>query len=200
VEGNRGRELKTDSRKIIGIVVIGLGIIFLIDSLFNIDFWGFIWKLWPVVLIILGAYILKNQDRFKDDSKSGDFSSDSRLFGDLDISMGGKEIGDHRYSTLVGDMKVDLSGGEFKSGEKKISVSVLIGDVRIKIPDNIPMRLSSQSMIGDIRFDDLKRDGFFQRLDHVDDNFESAENRLFLSASVIIGDLEIHRIKIDDVN
>ena len=192
--------MRTDSRKIIGIVIIALGAIFLIDSLFNIDFWGFIWKLWPVVLIVLGLYILKNQERFKGDSKSGDFSSDSRLFGDLDISMGGKEIDDHRYSTLVGDMKVDLSGGEFKSGEKKIGISVLIGDVSIKIPGNIPVRLSSQSLIGDIRFDDLRRDGFFQRLDHVDDNYESAESKLFLSVSGIIGDLEIHRIKIGDVN
>lgn len=192
--------MKTDSRKIIGIVVIGLGIIFLIDSLFNIDFWGFIWKLWPVVLIILGVYILKSQDRFKSDFKSGNISSDSRFFGDMDISMSGKEIDDHRYSTLVGDMKVDLTGAEFKPGERKISVSVLIGDVSIKIPGNIPVKFSSQSLIGDIRFDDLKRDGFFQRLDHVDDNYESAENRLFLSVSGIIGDLEIHRIQIDDVN
>jgi len=192
--------LKTDSRKVIGIVVIGLGVIFLIDSLFDIDFWGFIWKLWPVVLIILGVYILKSQDRFKSDFKSGDISSDSRLFGDMNISMSGKEIDDHRYSTLVGDMKIDLTGARRKPGENKISVSVLIGDVLIKIPDDIPVRLSSQSLIGDIRFEDLRRDGFFQRLDHVDDNYESAEDKLFLSVNGIIGDLEIHRIKIGDVN
>jgi hypothetical protein len=102
--------LKSDSRKVIGGLIIGLGIIFLIDSLFDFDFWNFIWKLWPVALIVLGVYILKNQSRFRGDFKSGDISSDSRLFGDMDISLSGKEVIDHYYSTLIGDVKIDLTG------------------------------------------------------------------------------------------
>jgi lia operon protein LiaF len=192
--------LKSDSRKVIGGLIIGLGIIFLIDSLFDFDFWNFIWKLWPVALIVLGVYILRNQSRFRGDFKSGDMSSDSRLFGDMDISLSGKEVVDHHYSTLIGDVKIDLTGAEFVPGEKKISISFLIGDVRIKIPENIPVKLSSQSLIGDIRFDDMKRDGFFQKLDHVDDNYESAGKKLFLSVSGVIGDLEVCKMKIDDVN
>jgi predicted membrane protein len=62
------------------------------------------------------------------------------------------------------------------------------------------VKLSTQSLIGDIRFGDMKRDGFFQKLDHVDDNYESAEKKLFLSVSGVIGDLEVHKMKIDDVN
>jgi predicted membrane protein len=175
--------LKSDSRKIIGGLIIALGIIFLIDGFFNFDFWNFIWKLWPVALIVLGVYILRNQSRFRGDFKSGDISSDSRLFGDMDISLSGKEVIDHHYSTLIGDVKIDLTGAEFVPGE-----------------DNIPVKLSTQSLIGDIRFGDMKRDGFFQKLDHVDDNYESAEKKLFLSVSGVIGDLEVHKMKIDDVN
>ena len=192
--------MKTDSRKVIGGLIIALGIIFLIDSFFDFDFWNFLWKLWPLALIAVGVYILKNQDRFKGEFKSGDFSSESRLLGDMDISLGGKEILDCRYSTLIGDLKMDLTGAGFKTGENKISVSALIGDILIRIPQRIPVKLSTQSLIGDIRFDDLKRDGFFQKLDHIDDNYQSAEKKLFLSVSGVIGDLEIHRIKIDDVN
>jgi predicted membrane protein len=151
--------LKSDSRKIIGGLIIALGIIFLIDGFFNFDFWNFIWKLWPVALIVLGVYILRNQSRFRGDFKSGDISSDSRLFGGMDISLSGKEVIDHHYSTLIGDVKIDLTGAEFVPGEKKISVSFL-----------------------------------------VDDNYESAEKKLFLSVSGVIGDLEVHKMKIDDVN
>lgn len=192
--------MKSDSRKIIGGLVVAVGIIFLIDSLFDLDFWHFIWKLWPVVLIVLGIYILRNQGRFRGDSESEDVSSDSRFFGDMNISLSGEEIRDCHYSTLMGDIKLDLSGGEYRSGETKVSVSFLIGDVRIRIPDNIPVKLSTQSLIGDIRFDDLKRDGFFQKLDHADNNYESAEKRLFISVGGVIGDLDINKIKIDDVN
>lgn len=192
--------MKTDGRKLIGGLVIALGIIFLLDSLFDFNFWHFIWKLWPLVLIVLGIYILKNQELFGGDFKTGDFSSDSRLFGDLDISLSGKEILNHRFSTLMGNIKLDLTGAEFKAGETKIGVSSLVGKVRIKIPDGIPVKLSTHALKGDIRFDDLKRDGFFQKLDHIDINYVSAEKKLLLGVSSIIGDLDINRIKIDDVN
>jgi predicted membrane protein len=193
--------MKSNTNRLVGGVIIAVGALILIGNIFGgFDFWDFIWKLWPVVLIVLGVYLIKNQRRISGDFKSGDYSSESSLFGDLDISLSGKEIADQHYSTLFGDIKIDLLDADFKTGENRIGVSALVGDIKIKIPDNLSVRLSSRSIIGDIRFDDLRRDGFFQRLDHIDNNFGSSEKRLSLSVSGIIGDLNVNRIKTDDVN
>ncbi len=182
-------------------MIIAVGALFLVDSIFGgFDFWDFIWKLWPIALIVLGVYIIGKQRKIRGDIDSGDFSSEFRLFGDLDISFRGKEVTSQHLSALVGDMKIDITGADFKAGESKISASSLIGDIRILIPDNIPVKLSSWSVIGDIQFDDLRRDGFFQRLDQTDDNFGSSEKKLLLTVNGIIGDLDIKRIKIDGVN
>jgi predicted membrane protein len=193
--------MKSNTNRLVGGVIIAVGALILIDNIFGgFDFWDFIWKLWPIVLIVLGIYLIKNQRRISGDFESGDYSSESRFFGDLDISLSRKEITDHHYSTLFGGIKIDLLDADFKTGENRIGVSALVGDIRIKIPDNLPLKLSSRSIIGDIRFDDVRKDGFFQRLDHIDNNFGSSEKKLSLSVSGIIGDLNVNRIKTDDVN
>lgn len=193
--------MTSKTNRIIGGIIIAVGALILLDNIFGgFDFWDFIWRLWPLALIVLGIYIIKNQRKVKGDIESGDANSESRLFGDLDFSFQGKEITDHHFSVLIGDMRIDLTGADFKTGENKISASSLIGDIRISIPDNMPVKLSSWSAIGDIRFDDHRRDGFFQKLNRVDDSFESSEKKLLLTVNGIIGDLNVTKIKIDGVN
>lgn len=40
-----------------GIILIAIGLIFLLER-FDVDIWDYTWKLWPVILIIWGAYKL----------------------------------------------------------------------------------------------------------------------------------------------
>jgi lia operon protein LiaF len=193
--------MKSSTNRIVGGLIIIIGALILIDNVFGgFDFWDFIWKLWPLVLIVLGVYLIKNQRKIKGGVDSGDIASENVFFGDLDINLTGKEAAGRHYSALIGDIRIDLSSADFKDGENKISASSLIGDIRIKIPDHLPVKLSSRSVIGDIRFDDLRRDGFFQKLDHYDNDFRSSEKKLSITASCIIGDSNIDRIKIDNVN
>jgi predicted membrane protein len=110
------------------------------------------------------------------------------------------EIQDHQFSTLIGDIKIFHAGARFNAGEKKIAVTTLVGDARITVPDKVSIKLSTQCLLGDIRFDDLKRNGFFQKLDHADNNYELSEKKLLLNVTGLIGDLEILRVRMDDVN
>jgi lia operon protein LiaF len=151
-------------------------------------------------LIILGVYIIKNQNKFRGSNKSGDVSSENTILGDLNISLSGQEVSGHHYSSLIGDVEIDMTGAKFNTGENTISVFSLIGDIRVKVPENLPVRLSTRFLIGDVRFDGLRRDGFFQRLDHADDNYGSSEKKLLLTVNGVVGDLNVERIKIENVN
>lgn len=193
--------MKSDTRSLIGWAIVVIGAISLIDNLFgDAHFWNLIWKLWPLILVVLGVYIIRNQNRFRRNTDSDNLSSETRLFGDLDISLGGMDTGDHRFSTLIGDIKIDLSEVNFDPGEKEIEATVLIGDTRILVPERVSVKLSSQCLLGDIKFDDLKRKGFFQKLDRADGGYETADKKLLLNVSSLIGDLEVLRVKTDDVN
>jgi predicted membrane protein len=193
--------MNAKTNKIVAVVIIAIGILALLDNLFEgFNFWDFLRRLWPVVLIVLGVYILKSRRGVGAEVVADDGISENTLLGDMDISLSGSEVNGQHYSTLIGDIRIDLTGAGFRVGENRISVFALVGDIRLKIPDGIPVRLSSRSLVGDIEFDDLRRDGFFQRLNHTDDKYESSEKRLRLSVDCLIGDLKVNRINIDDVN
>lgn len=41
-----------------GLVLIALGVIFLMDNIFNISFWRIISDYWPVILIVIGIGLI----------------------------------------------------------------------------------------------------------------------------------------------
>ncbi len=189
-------KIKTDGRKLAGGLIIAVGIIFLLDNFWGgFDFWGLIWKFWPLVLVLLGAYILKNQGRFKSDVSFDGGNSESKLFGDLNIDFDGREIGGNKFSTLIGDIRLNLLNASFGPEEQAIDISFLLGDVNIILPHEAAVNLSVQSFIGDVRIGEIKRDGFFKKFEHVDEKYDSAEKKLRIVVSGLIGDLNISKIK-----
>jgi hypothetical protein len=37
-----------------GLILVGLGLIFILEN-FHIDAWDYVWRFWPVILIVWGA-------------------------------------------------------------------------------------------------------------------------------------------------
>lgn len=51
---------KKDDGTIWGIILVALGVIFLLQSLYDIEIFREIWKFWPVILIVWGLKVLKD--------------------------------------------------------------------------------------------------------------------------------------------
>jgi len=51
---------KKDDGTAWGIILVALGVIFLLQSVFDIEIFREIWKFWPVLLIIWGLKVLKD--------------------------------------------------------------------------------------------------------------------------------------------
>lgn len=54
-----------------GIILIVIGAAFLAENFINLDAWEYLWKLWPVILVVWGAQKLIAGLR-RDKSESGD--------------------------------------------------------------------------------------------------------------------------------
>ncbi|HYG83340.1 MAG TPA: DUF5668 domain-containing protein [Verrucomicrobiae bacterium] len=46
-----------------GIILVALGVIFLLQELFNIEIFSQIWQFWPVALIVFGVILIVNNRR-----------------------------------------------------------------------------------------------------------------------------------------
>lgn len=51
---------KKDDSTAWGIILVSLGVIFLLQSVFDIEIFREIWKFWPVLLIVWGLKVLKD--------------------------------------------------------------------------------------------------------------------------------------------
>ncbi len=51
---------KKDDGAAWGIILVALGVIFLLQSVFDIEIFREIWKFWPVILIVWGLKVLKD--------------------------------------------------------------------------------------------------------------------------------------------
>jgi len=70
----------------------------------------------------------------------------------------------------------------------------LIGDVVILAPANYKIKILAKALIGDLKYDKIRDDGLFCRIEHEDESYGSAEKGWFINANGLIGDLTIQRI------
>lgn len=179
---------------IAGLLLIFFGILFLLDKTGAIDFhfWRFLGDFWPVILIVLGIWIIYEEAGRK--KESHDFSKSGRAFGDIDVSP--REIGPGglNYSLGFGDIRVFLGNTKLNPGENGLRISVGLGDIRIMVPQNTSCRINSSCGIGDTEVFGKKSGGLSPRKDYADPDYESAQTKLSILVRAGVGSIKIKRI------
>lgn len=180
------------SKKTLGWIVIVIGFLFLMGSLFRgFDIWHFIWNLWPLALILLGIYLIANRGRFG--GKSEAENRLTRFIGELHADFEGQEVGDRDISLFLGEMVIDLTKARLRDGENFLKVSIGVGEANISVPADFPLMITSQIFAGQLNFDDMSNSGIFPKLDHRDDNYDSEERKLHIRMDGFAGEMTINR-------
>jgi lia operon protein LiaF len=178
-------------------MILVLGIILLLNNIFpRLRLWYIIGNLWPLLLILLGIYIIAGNRRFRGYGRVTEEFTDNRLIGDMRLDFDGKGIGDVSVSHIIGDLSIDLTGAQLKPGVNHLDASIVIGDATILVPARFPLKISARILIGDIRFGGRREGGIMPRIEHTDDNYETSESRLLVTIGGVIGDLTLQRVTI----
>ena len=111
--------------------------------------------------------------------------------GDRRVALSGTEpVRDQELG--IGQLVVDLSDLAPR-GPVSLSAEVSIGELRVDLPPNLPVRVEATSGIGQVDVFEEEDGGFGSELDHVDDGFEGAAASLDLQLSVGIGQVTVTR-------
>jgi predicted membrane protein len=182
-------------RLIAGLIILLLGLLFLMGNFYpEFDAGRFLGRLWPIILIAVGLLLIFNQAGFRRRIYIGDTSGHNRIVGDIKLDFVNKEIGNINASQIVGDLRIDLTTSKLKPGINHLDVSMIVGDTLLIVPKTFPLRISARSIAGDIRFDNDQEKGFLPRLEHIDPSYQTADDKLFIAISGIVGDMVIQRI------
>ena len=184
----------------VAIIIIIIGILFLINNFGVMNIGGFIWKLWPLIIIFWGFSMLRK--RGKRDEKDTQFQlfgdavlslsspyiRQSSAFGDIRIKVDNDQFAGGNASTVFGKISIDLSDVREITGYGQLDLHAVFGDIIVRLPENMPYRLRGNNLIGDIHIPGgVKLDG----VNYSSDNADQAEKVLVIDISQVLGDVEI---------
>jgi predicted membrane protein len=169
-----------------GWLLIFLGGVFLltVQHRFGLE-WDNIWRLWPVILIILGISIVFGRHHHNEtllagtSAKSGEsvlrekivLSSMSKEFTSVDFRGGD-------ISVVLGSAEIDLRAAKMNDSTAWLTVSVVLGSVEIRIPADWAVEMKASAVLGSIENKTTAKP-------------EGASKKLVITASASLGSVEI---------
>jgi len=202
----------------ISLLLLVFGTLLLMDRFdFLVFEFQMIWKLWPLLFIYFGLQLFIKKRPVKITVTKGDYDFD--LFSkeeDDDFSNEEKKDPSHQkrvitigelkmnqpnwavepltLKTVVGDYYFDFSKAYIPDKETKIRIKGVVADLKMLIPDDLPIRIESSVKIGKIRVFDESSQGKKCRVFYESPNYDSATRKLDIELDLKIGDVRIDRI------
>lgn len=189
-----------------GLILVGLGVLFLLDTWDVASFGDIVTKWWPLILIIVGVKILMRQKQEKRDKignaaekifgqTTQDVNSNSisysNVFGDLDVKISSPEFRGGFVSTTFGDSHIDLSEAQVIDGEHLLRIDGVFGDVHVLAPKNCGILVTAKTVFGDVSVMGAKKSGFAQEIVQKSPGYETSVKKLNIYMTQVFGDLKV---------
>lgn len=172
---------------VFGAILVLLGLVLLIGTVFNINVWALCW---PAFLIILGLFLVF---RPRLGGMGPDASSDVLLIGDR-RRRGNWTVKDEELWLGVGDVELDFSQATIPPGETTLRFISFVGDVDLFIPSSVGVSVRAAGFVidGDILGRDY--DTFLTPVEATSPNYATAESRLRIEMTSFVADLKVKHI------
>ncbi|RXI98257.1 hypothetical protein DS745_18145 [Anaerobacillus alkaliphilus] len=175
------------------------------------EFWGW---LWPILIIYFGISLIFNrksglivvdlsefgdEDKIKPFEKEKSFKTSSNskqklMIGDIRLGKSPWQIDEMKTWVGVGDISLDLSTAMLKEGVNTIDLSGGIGDVKIFVPEDLPIKINADVKLGEVKIFDNKQAGTSRFVSYESENYQNAEKKVQIYIQLSIGDIKVKRV------
>lgn len=173
------------SQLILSVVIIVVGLAFLVGNVFDVNTWA---VCWPTLIILLGLWLIVRPQLAGQNA-----ASRQKLIGDIRRD-GVWQVTDEQLWIGVGDITLDMREAEIPLGETRISIWSFVSPVRLSIPQDVGVAVTSKAFVTDARIFERKRESILAPFRAVSEEYETAEKRIFLEVTSFVGDIRVKRV------
>jgi lia operon protein LiaF len=167
---------------VLGTILVLIGLFTLVEVVFDIRLWPYIW---PLILIGLGLlFLLRLQ------IGGQGVQVEMPLLGDI-RKKGAWQVTQHEFWTLVGSFRFDLTEAVFPEGKASIKVFGFVPEMRIILPDDVGLRVETSAFVSEIRTLEGKREQFLGVLNEETENFATAEKQVVIYSLGFVSEVRI---------
>jgi predicted membrane protein len=174
--------METKGTRLLGIVLIVLGLALLTSTLTGIDL-GVI--CWPSGLILLGVWFTTRPFMITPDTEL-----EQRLLGNIE-RQGNWTLRAQEYWVGIGDVRLDLSNAQVPLGETTVRIFGFVGSVKVTVPKEIGIRVVSTAALTDAQVLERQKEQFFGTFEA---SSEVQERQVRIQSTWLVCDLEVRRV------
>ena len=168
----------------VGAAITIIGLIALIGAIFEVDLGRFVC---PTVFILAGVWLLV---RIRMTHPGTAFTT--KLLGDV-RRRGEWQVSDEEITLGVGDIVLDMTHADIPAGETRIRALGFVNEVRLIVPDDVGVTVSSMAFLTEAKVFDQKHTRFFAISQFASDGYETAERKVHLDLSYFVADVKVKR-------
>jgi lia operon protein LiaF len=206
-------------RKSIGKLFLGLfslvyGSLIILDEWNKVDFdYGSWWKLWPILIISLAISRavfdrsikvtvtnettprhgneaeIKVGEKYK--AKVKNKINKNFIVGEVKLSEPNWSLEPMKFSNVIGDYYMDFSKAFIPEGETPIEIKGWVGDLKMIIPDNVPVDIMIKVKVGEVKLFDHQSSEVRSDFHYQSPEYEHSSKKIKLSVNVKVASIRI---------
>jgi len=137
-----------------GLIFILVGALLLL-TIHDIVEWNSVWRLWPLILIVIGLSMIfkgrRNKWKLSNEKTTGDdYIHSNAVFGGSEHSITSQNFRGGETMALFGGVELDMRQAQISDDGCKIHATALFGGVEIIVPDDWNVIITGTPIFGGI--------------------------------------------------
>ncbi|WP_083573549.1 cell wall-active antibiotics response protein LiaF [Rossellomorea aquimaris] len=208
---------KSFGKLLFGLFSLVYGSLIFLDKWNKVNFdYGSWWKLWPLFIIAIAIRTVMNKslnltvtvDRSSDRNEDKTFKGREEgslktvkknhrknfIIGEIKYSEPNWALEPMNFQNVVGDYYFDFSKAFIPEGETPIVIKGWVGDVKVIIPENIPVDIEIDVKVGEVKLFDQKsaeiRSDFYYR----SPGYEESSKKIKLLINIKVASIRVSEV------
>lgn len=174
-----------------GIIATGIAVVFYIPDFLTRDQAQIYYKLWPLLLVAVGALILykfynPNIDfpsrNLKADGSDFEYLNESNIMGGTNKKVFSKKFEGGQVNCIMGGAQIDLTEADL-ADKSALNLFILMGGLELRVPKDWNIHMDVLPIMG----------GIEDQITKFPETVVNPEKKFYLTGNIIMGGVEIKR-------